>query len=133
MGDHPLRDLADFGPLRIWDGVVARAVEGEQLTLSVVELEPNGLVPEHRHPNEQIGLLLQGSLTFRVGDESRALTPGGTWRIPENVPHEVHVGPDGAVVIDAFAPIRADWHQFEPEAPRRPLWPPSSHEERDRA
>ena len=37
------------------------------------------------------------------------LGPGGTWRIPPDTPHEVHVGTDGAVVLDVFSPPRADW------------------------
>jgi quercetin dioxygenase-like cupin family protein len=118
-----LRDIADVGPQGIWEGVLARAIVGERMTLAVVELVPNALVPEHRHPNEQMGILLQGSLVFRVGDEERALIPGGTWRIPGDVPHGVTVGPEGAVLIDVFAPVRADWDVFEPQAPRRPPWP----------
>jgi quercetin dioxygenase-like cupin family protein len=116
-------DLASIGPQDIWNGVRVRAVHGERITLGVVELEPDANVPEHRHENEQLGMVLSGSLTFRVGDESRELGPGGTWRIPANVPHEVTAGPDGAVVIDVFAPTRDDWSAFEPQAPRAPLWP----------
>jgi quercetin dioxygenase-like cupin family protein len=116
-------DLANIGPQDIWSGVRVRAVHGERLTLGVVELEPNAAVPEHRHDNEQLGMVLQGSLTFRVGDETRELGPGGTWNIPSNVPHEVTAGPEGAVVADLFAPGRADWEQFAPQEPRRPNWP----------
>lgn len=133
MDGDSLRDIADVGPLGIWEGVVARTIVGERMTLAVVELVPDSVVPEHRHPNEQMGILLQGSLVFRVGDEERALVPGGTWRIPGEVPHGVTVGPEGAVLIDVFAPIREDWHRFEAEAPRRPLWPPTAAEEHDPA
>ena len=116
-------DLGTLGPQDIWDKVSVRAVHGERITLGVVELEPNAFVPEHRHENEQLGIVLAGSMTFRVGDETRELGPGGTWNIPADVPHEATAGPEGAVVIDVFAPIRADWSQFEPQAPRDPRWP----------
>ncbi len=39
--------------------------------------------------------------------------PGDTWSIPGNVPHEVQVGPEGAVVIDVFVPTRDDWREAE--------------------
>jgi quercetin dioxygenase-like cupin family protein len=117
------QDLGGMGPQDIWNGVSVRAVHGDRITLGVVELEPSAVVPEHRHENEQLGMVLSGSLTFRVGDESRELGPGGTWRILANVPHEVAAGPDGAVVIDVFAPTRDDWSAFEPQAPRAPRWP----------
>jgi hypothetical protein len=48
-------------------------------------------------------------LTFRIGDETRELDPGSTWVVPSLVPHEVHVGPDGALLVELFAPPRADW------------------------
>jgi quercetin dioxygenase-like cupin family protein len=116
-------ELAAIGPQDIWHGVAVRAIHGERITLGIVELEPGAVVPEHSHENEQLGMVLAGSVTFRVGDETRELGPGGTWCIPSNAPHEVTVGPEGAVVLDVFAPTRDDWAAFEPQAPRTPLWP----------
>ena len=118
-----LEDLSAFEPLRVWDGVIARAVEGDRCSFAIVELEPSTVVPEHSHDNEQLGMVLSGSVSFRVGDEVRDLEPGGTWRIPPNVPHEVHTGPDGAVVMDVFAPVRADWQALERLDVQSPLWP----------
>ncbi|MBB3725010.1 cupin domain-containing protein [Nonomuraea dietziae] len=118
-----LTHLNAIPPIRIWKDVLARVVQGEQLTLAVVELPPHGLVPEHRHVNEQIGLCLQGTLTFRVGQETRGLGPGGTWRILAHVPHEAQAGPEGAVVVEVFAPVRDDWAELEQAAPATPRWP----------
>jgi unsaturated pyranuronate lyase len=123
MGAPPLDDIAAMQLMQVWDGVVARTVHGERLSLAVVELEPNAVVPEHSHENEQLGLVLSGTVSFRVGTETRELGPGGTWRIPSNTPHEVHTGPDGAVVVDVFAPVRADWDGLERLEPRAPVWP----------
>jgi unsaturated pyranuronate lyase len=116
-------DLARLGPLPIWDGIAARAVVGEQMTLAVVELDPGAVAREHSHANEQLGIVLSGAMTFRIGDETRELGPGAMYTIPSNVPHEATAGPDGAVVIDVFAPARADWAAFEPAEPRPPRWP----------
>lgn len=109
--------------LRIWEGVHGRVVHGERITLGVIELDPGSIVPEHSHEHEQLGICLSGSLRFRVGDEARELGPGETWCIPGNVPHEVHVGPDGAVVIDVFAPTRDDWRDSDRVELREPRWP----------
>jgi quercetin dioxygenase-like cupin family protein len=110
-------------PQQNWDGNVSRSVQGEQSTLALLELDANFVVPEHSHPNEQLGICIEGSLTFRIGDEERAVGPGGTWRILGNVPHSVTTGPDGAVVVESFAPARSDWKAIEHEAPRPPHWP----------
>jgi hypothetical protein len=45
------------------------------------------------------------------------------WSIPSNVLHEVHVGPEGAVVIDVFAPTRDDWREAPRADQREPRWP----------
>ena len=99
--------------LRIWDGVTAQAVEGDRTTLAVIDLEPGSAVPEHSHENEQLGVLIRGSMRFRVGEETRELGPGDTWRIPGHVPHEVTAGSDGAVAVECFTPARDDWAGLE--------------------
>jgi quercetin dioxygenase-like cupin family protein len=118
-----LVDLEALPPFDIWgEAVRARRVEGQRLTLAVVELAPNAVVPEHRHPQEQLGMVIEGRVTFTIGDETRHLGPGGTWRILSNEPHMVVTGPDGATVIDVFSPTRDDWG-FPLQEPRDPNWP----------
>jgi quercetin dioxygenase-like cupin family protein len=115
--------LEEIRPHRIWDGVVGRVVPGERVTFVVIELDPNTVVPEHAHENEQLGVLASGSMRFRIGDEERELEPGGTWSIPPHVPHEVVAGSDGAVVIEVFAPARGDWGALERHDPSASAWP----------
>jgi len=115
--------LERIAPVPVWQAIAARMVTGERLTLAVVELDPGAVVAEHQHENEQLGLLLQGSMDFRIGDERRELRPGDVWTIPSNTPHEALAGPDGAVVIDVFAPARDDWAALEPLSERPPRWP----------
>jgi quercetin dioxygenase-like cupin family protein len=116
-------DLAGIGPQRIWDGVLGRVVQGDRVTFGVIELDADSLVPEHRHEHEQLGVLISGSVVFRIGEETRELGPGATWCIPGNTPHEVRTGPDGAVVVEVFAPTRDDWASIPREQPSAPRWP----------
>ena len=120
---NDLTDLSEITPIQVWDRISARRVEGERITLAVVELEPNAVAPEHRHPHEQLGLVISGQITFRVGSETRILGPGGTWRILSDVPHEATAGPDGAVVIDVFNPLRVDWNDRPVVEGATPVWP----------
>jgi quercetin dioxygenase-like cupin family protein len=107
------RELSEVAPIRIWDGVVARALSGSEATLATIELDPDAVVPEHAHANEQTGILLSGSLTFTIAGESRELRPGAAWVIPPHAPHSVTVGPDGAKLVELFAPARDDWGDRE--------------------
>ena len=118
-----LVNVTDVQPIAVWEGVRGRRVHGERITLAVVELDANAVVPEHRHPNEQLGLVIRGNVRFRVGDEVSDLGPGGTWRILADVPHEVHVGPEGAVVVDVFSPPRDDWDRLPAASDRDSVWP----------
>jgi quercetin dioxygenase-like cupin family protein len=121
-----LTDIATVPVLDVWgDSVRARRIEGERVTLAVLELAPDAVVPGHRHENEQVGMVITGSVTFTIGDETRELGPGGTWRIPSDTPHQVVTGPDGAIVIDVFAPIRSDWDGLTSHPPSQPAWPPA--------
>jgi quercetin dioxygenase-like cupin family protein len=108
---------------QIWEGIAGRALHGDALTLALVELEPGISLPEHQHPNEQLGLVIEGAITFTIAGEERVLGPGGTWSIPGGAPHSAEVGPEGAVVLDVFAPPRGDWKTLDALEPRPPRWP----------
>jgi quercetin dioxygenase-like cupin family protein len=105
--------VADIAPQKIWEGVTGRALHGQRLTLALVELEPDSVVPEHAHANEQVGIMVEGSFEMRVGDETREVVRGDTWSIPPDVPHEVRVGPEGALVVEVWVPGREDWKALE--------------------
>jgi quercetin dioxygenase-like cupin family protein len=115
--------LRDLRPVVLADGVAARAVNGERMTMAVVDLQPNAVVSEHKHENEQLGFVIRGSMTMRVGDDVLELHAGDTYTIPSNVEHGAAAGPDGATVTDVFAPIRADWRDKDQLEPRPGEWP----------
>jgi quercetin dioxygenase-like cupin family protein len=117
------KDLAAIPAQQLAPGYLARAIHGSRATFAVVEIEPHAELPEHRHENEQLGIVLKGSLTFRVGSEETTAEAGCTWSIPPDTPHSVRGGADGAVVLDIFAPTREEWRQLDAIAPATPAWP----------
>ncbi len=94
---------------QIFPGVGIRTVAGDALMISVVEFEPHAVVQPHQHPHEQMGLLLEGELTFLVGGERRTLRAGDIWRIPGGVEHSVYAGDQPARALDVFHPVRDDY------------------------
>jgi quercetin dioxygenase-like cupin family protein len=115
--------LHEMRPHIIRDGIHARAVDGDRITMAVVDLAPSAHLPEHHHENEQLGFIIKGSLDFRVGTDRRVLHAGDTYVIPSHVPHEATAGAEGATVADCFAPVRADWKDLKRGAPSKPDWP----------
>ena len=87
-------------------GINTRVFAGEHAMLSVVSFEPESEGSIHSHPEEQWGVLLEGS-GIRVQDGVAVpVGAGDFWRTPGNVPHGFRAGPEGAKVLDIFAPPR---------------------------
>ena len=102
-------DADECSEHEIFSGVTIATMAAGQMMLSVVELQPRAVVELHHHPHEQIGMLLEGELSFTIGGEQRTLRPGQMWRIPGDVPHKAVAGPEGAKAIDVFSPVREDY------------------------
>jgi len=90
-------------------GLNTRIYAGEQAMLSIVAIAPNAKGELHRHPEEQWGLLLEGSGVRTQGDEQIAVKKGDFWRTPGNILHTFQAGPNGARVLDIFSPPRPDY------------------------
>ncbi|MDX6598510.1 MAG: hypothetical protein QOE87_2397 [Gaiellales bacterium] len=91
------------------DGVRARALFGDGAMLNLVELDPGAIVPEHSHPHEQLGIGLQGLIMMTIEGEELPLGPMDAMHIPSGIVHSGRAGPEGAVVLDVFVPIREDF------------------------
>lgn len=115
--------LSEVDVLAIWPGVVARAVEGDRLTLAVVDLEPDADVAEHHHDNEQLGVVLKGEIKFTIKGARRTLHAGEAYVIPSNAAHSAQAGSEGATVVDVFAPVRADWESKQRLPAAAGNWP----------
>ena len=93
----------------IFPGVDIRTVAGENIMLSLVEMEPHAIVEKHSHPHEQMGLLLDGEFEFFIGEDRQVVKAGEMWRIPGGVEHKVVNGDKPARALDVFYPIREDY------------------------
>lgn len=108
---HNLNDLSDGLKRELAPGLTTRIFAGEHAMLSVVTFAPNSEGKLHHHPEEQWGVLLEGSAIRVQGDEEIAVTKGDFWRTPGNVPHTMRAGPEGAVVLDIFSPPREEYRK----------------------
>jgi quercetin dioxygenase-like cupin family protein len=90
-------------------GITTRVFPGDEAMISVVRVEPNAEGTVHSHPQEQWGLLIRGSATRLQGENTFEVREGDFWRTPGNVRHSVIGGPDGAVILDVFAPPREEY------------------------
>jgi quercetin dioxygenase-like cupin family protein len=90
-------------------GVGGRPIFGENAMLNLIEFEPGATVPLHSHPHEQLGIVLRGMQALVVDGEAHELGPMEGYCLPGGVEHSAYCGPEGALVLDVFAPVRDDY------------------------
>jgi len=97
----------DLEPLEVVAGMEFRPVTTDTVMTNHVTIEPNALLATHHHVEQQIAIVLSGSLTFTVGAETREMRAGDCVVIPPHVPHGGEAGAEGCTVVDVFTPPRA--------------------------
>jgi len=107
MFEH-IVNLKDCVEMKPFEGVQMHAFEAEKMTLSVVDMEPHAVIPEHSHPHEQIGYMVAGEAEFVIAGRSVTVRAGQMWRLPGGVPHKVVAGDRPVRAVDAFYPVRED-------------------------
>ena len=71
-----------------WKTLISKGVtRSENLTLGVASLPPGGALNEHRHKQDEIYLVLEGSGLVRVGDEEVTVGAGSAVFIPGDALH----------------------------------------------
>jgi quercetin dioxygenase-like cupin family protein len=108
---HNLHDSAAGLFRELAPGVTTRIFAGEQAMLSVVEIAPGAEGVMHHHPEEQWGVLLEGSAIRFQGEEAIEVKKGDFWRTPGGVPHTMRAGPEGCRVLDIFSPPRPEYRK----------------------
>jgi len=96
-------------PRSLTDGMKSNIFFGDNVMISIVEIEPDTAGKMHSHPEEQWGILLEGS-GFRTQEGiETAVSAGDFWLTPGNVEHTFRAGPQGARVLDVFSPPRQEY------------------------
>jgi quercetin dioxygenase-like cupin family protein len=74
---------------------------GASVSIIVVDSEPGRGPALHRHPYEEVFVVLEGEATFTIGDDNRVVRAGETFVAPAGVPHRfVSSGPGRLRQVD---------------------------------
>ena len=108
MADSPFATFSGREPYPMFDGVGLRAIAGDQVFLGRVTYDPGTTVARHSHDHtEQVMLILDGSVTMTIGDESREMREGDVCVVNRGVEHELHSS-RGVTFIEALGPVPLD-------------------------
>ena len=76
----------------------------DDITLIVEEIAPGDRIPLHTHPINEVIVILEGDPEVTLGDETRALGPGGVVFIPAGTPHRTRNATTSRVCVHAMFP-----------------------------
>ena len=93
----------------VFQGARMRSAHLENSMLTYFELDPGTVVPTHKHPHEQITLILEGEMEFTLAGETRILKSGEGATVPPNVEHKAVILSELVKAVDAWYPVREDY------------------------
>ncbi len=99
--------INDLKELLLAEGVSARVVTADSLTVTHVMIKKGSILPLHNHFHEQVVHVLEGELEVTVEDKLFVLSAGTSLVLPPNIPHSGKALSD-VKVIDVFHPVRED-------------------------
>ncbi len=80
----------------------------ERMMFLLINMKAGELVPEHTHPNEQMGICLKGKAEFISGEKRVLIEAGMFYWIKPNEPHSVRALEE-STFLDVFSPPREDY------------------------
>jgi quercetin dioxygenase-like cupin family protein len=108
--------VEDFEQLPVdepFAGVSRRRIDAAGATVTSYAFESGARFPVHRHDEEQITFVDEGSVVLRVRDRTQQLERGACVVIAGGVDHGITAGPDGARITAIVVPRRGDGAAFE--------------------
>ena len=100
--------LEELPELQIAEGVLARVVTAESMSVMHVRISAGAPVPEHSHHHEQVVNVIEGELELTVDGVKHSLVPGRVMVLEPNVVHSGRAVTD-CRVVDVFQPVREDF------------------------
>jgi quercetin dioxygenase-like cupin family protein len=78
---------------------------GERIQLVQIEFSAGLTIPEHSHPEEQAGYIVEGKFEVNIGGEKGILERGDYYWIPGDVFHSGYVY-EYTILLDIYSPPR---------------------------
>ena len=101
--------ILDLPGTKMLPGIERRAVWLDQVMITFFIFQPQAIVPEHAHENEQITVVTRGALELSVGGKTHILRAGDGVCIPANIAHSALVLDELTEAYDAWSPPRDDY------------------------
>ena len=101
-------EIVPFSPAA---GIKVQPVIGEGLMTCWIAMEPGAVVAEHSHLNEQLGVVVEGSIDLTAGGETRTAVVGDAYVVPPHMVHSGIAGSEGVLLVETFVPVREEYER----------------------
>jgi quercetin dioxygenase-like cupin family protein len=81
------------------DATFKQDLDREGFKQTEVCWEPGRTTPEHAHPFDVRGLVLDGEITLKTAGQSTPYRAGQEFVMPAGCPHAEFIGPDGVRIL----------------------------------
>jgi len=101
-------DLEEF---TLFGEIVGKIVfSSDEVMFLLARIPPRGIVPEHSHLHEQMGVCLKGKAEFTAGEEKKTVGEGMFYWIEPWEKHSVtSLVDEPSLFLDVFNPPREDY------------------------
>jgi quercetin dioxygenase-like cupin family protein len=114
MGGAPTAGSFDAQPAEeAFPGVARQSFSSERATVTRYRFEAGATFPQHRHDQEQVTLILEGTVEMALAGESITLESGGFCVVPGGVEHGITAGDGGADILAVVVPPRDRSDDYE--------------------
>jgi quercetin dioxygenase-like cupin family protein len=100
-------------PKPIRKGARMWSVALDKTMFTYFEVDPGSRFDLHSHGNEQITMVLEGELVFKLKHRLICVTKGDVIAVPSNIPHEVFTQNSPVIAIDAWSPVMEKYRQWK--------------------
>ena len=109
MGFFRASDFSE--PIDPAPGMRLRVLTRGSLMFSLVELEAGAESPLHSHPEEQMGIILEGRFERVQAGETRLLERGDGSYVPPNAEHGGRAVDGPCTILEVFTPPRTAYRR----------------------
>jgi len=90
---------------------VVFGMSAKDMSVTVNEVQVGNEIRPHKHPNEQIAVILQGTCNYYVDGFPCVMKPGSWVVVPPNVEHYIEVkdSKEPVINLDIFTPNRPEY------------------------
>ena len=107
--DSPLlHEWKNIEEKTIVPGFRARFIHSANMTFALWDIDAGASLPEHAHPHEQVGYLLEGEFILTIAGKSNVIKTGSVAVVPSNARHSGKAV-TACRILDVFYPPREDY------------------------